>query len=112
MQTQKKQNASQVNLIDIFFYLLNHWYWFVICIVIAMGYAYWKYSQIAFMYRSNVTVVIKDPANTQSTANLASYNNLINKVSVSNEVLTLKSKHLMENVVKVLDVDVDYTYHQ
>ena len=41
-----------------------------------------------------------------------SYNNLINRVSISNEMLTLKSKHLMENVVKALDIDVNYTTHQ
>ena len=111
MQT-RKQNTSQVNLIDIFFYLLNHWYWFVICIVIAMGYAYWKYSKIAFMYRSDAIVVIKDPSSTQSSANLTSYNSLINKVDVSNEILTLKSKRLMDSVVRTIDTDVSYTIRQ
>ena len=39
------QKSNQINLIDILFYLLRNWYWFVLCAGIAVGYAYYKYTQ-------------------------------------------------------------------
>ena len=35
-----KNQGNQVNLVDILLYLLRHWYLFVICIGLAVGYAY------------------------------------------------------------------------
>ena len=58
--------SNQVNIVDIFLYLLRHWYWFIICAAIAIGYAYYKYTQLPFVYRSDAKVIIKNPSNTQS----------------------------------------------
>ena len=60
------------------------------------------------MYRSEATIIIKDPSNTQSTIQLGTYSNLINHVSMSNEILQLQSRELMKDVVRALDADIDY----
>ena len=49
---------DQVNLVDLFFYLLRYWYIFLICIVLAVGYAYYRYEKTPFTYRSDATVLI------------------------------------------------------
>ena len=99
----KNNGEVQVNLVDIFLYLLSYWYWFILCIGIAVGYTYYKYAKTPFTYRSAATVLIKTPSNTQSTANLTRYSTQINTVSMTNEILELKSKHLMTRVVQTLN---------
>ena len=99
---------NSINLVDLFFYLLGHWYWFAICVIIGLGYAYSKYSKQQHMYSSEATVIIKDPSNTQTTIQLGNYSNLINHVSMSNEILQLQSRELMKDVVRALDADIDY----
>ena len=104
---EKKTNAS-VNLVDLFFYLLSHWYLFVICVVLCVGYAYYRYSKMQHVFQSDATIIIKDPSNTQSTVQMGAYSSLINHVSMSNEILQLQSRELMSMVVTTLDADIDY----
>ena len=104
-----EKNNNQVNLVDIFFYLLAHWYWFVACVLICVGYAYYRYAKTQLVYQSDATIIIKDPSNTRTTVQLNTYSNLINHVSMSNEILQLQSKALMTDVVKFLDADINYT---
>ena len=42
----EKNNNSTINLVDLFFYLLSHWYLFVICVAVCVGFAYYRYSKI------------------------------------------------------------------
>ena len=105
---QENKNNNSVNLVDLFFYLLGHWYWFLICVAICVGYAYYSYSKQQHLFRSDATIIIKDPSNTRSTVQLGTYSNLINHVSMSNEILQLQSRALMTEVVRALDADIDY----
>ena len=109
--SQKKSKNEQINLVDLFFYLLNHWYWFLICVAIAVGYAWYKYSKSLLVYQSNVTVVIKDPSNSTRSVRMDNYSNIINSVDMSNEMLQLRSKSMMEEVVRSLDADINYLEH-
>ncbi len=111
MQEKNNNSASQINLADLFFFLLSKWYWFVLCVALCMGYAYYRYAKTPRIWRSDATIIIKDPSNTRSTIRMGEYSNMINHVSMSNEILQLKSKHLMGEVVKALDADVNYTMH-
>ena len=110
MNTSQKKNSrgDQINLVDLFFFLLNHWYWFLLCAALAVGYAWYRYSKSPLLYQSNVTVIIKDPSSSTRTVSMDSYNNLINNVSMSNEMLQLRSKTMMAEVVQSLDADVNY----
>ena len=109
---QQNNNSNQVNVIDLFFYLLPRWYWFFLCIAVCVGFAYWKYARTPMVYRSDATVIIKDPGNSRSTVHMDNYSGLINRVSMSNEILQLQSKQLMSEVVKTLDADINYTVHE
>ena len=101
---------EQINLVDIFYYLLSNWIWFVICILLALCIGYYLYARVPFTYTNKVTAILKDPNGTRS-ARLDAYDNMINAVSVSTEQLQLKSKTLMEEVIKTLNIDVSYTEH-
>jgi hypothetical protein len=101
-------NKNQVNLVDLFFYLLGNWFWFALCVIVCVGFAYYRYSKMPLVYRSDATIIIKDPSNTRSTVQMNAYSQLINGVSMSNEILQLKSRELMRQVVLALDADIDY----
>lgn len=107
MEENRRKQENSVNLVDLFFYLLSYWYWFVLCVLVCAGLAYYKYAKTPFVYRSDATVVIKDPSNTKSTVRMDNYNNLINRTNVSNEILQFQSKQLMQEVVKRLGADVE-----
>ena len=108
VQNKNRKQEEGINLVDLFFYLLSYWYWFVLGVIVCGGFAAYKYATSTLVYRADATIIIKDPSNTTSTARLDSYNNLINKTSVSNEILQFKSKNLMTQVVKRLDANVNY----
>ncbi|MBR7026069.1 MAG: chromosome partitioning protein ParA, partial [Bacteroidales bacterium] len=105
---QDNKNNNRINLVDLFLYLLSHWYWFVLCTAIAVSYTYYKYAQTPFTYRSDATVIIKDPSSAQTTASMTAYSSQINRVNMTNEILQLRSKQLMSQVVLALDADIDY----
>ncbi|MBR1678261.1 MAG: chromosome partitioning protein ParA, partial [Bacteroidales bacterium] len=108
---QKNSRNEQINLVDLFFFLLNHWYWFLICIALAVGYTYFRYSKSRLLYQGNVTVIIKDPSNSTRSVRMDNYSNIINTVSMTNEMLQLRSKSMMSEVVRSLDADVNYLEH-
>ena len=103
-----KDNKNTINLLDLFWYLLFNWYWFGLCIAICVGFAWYRYSKTPNVYRSDATIIIKDPSNTRTSIKMDSYSNLINRVNMSNEILELQSKQLMTEVVRTLDANVSY----
>ena len=107
MQQNSKKNES-VNLLDLFFYLLSKWMWFALFAVICVAAAYAYYSSRSFTYYCSATIAIKDPANKAVSAGLNRYDNLINKVNVTNEIYRFRSHKLMKKVVERTGTDVCY----
>jgi capsular exopolysaccharide family len=110
-QARKVTRNEQVNLVDLFYYLIGNWPWFLLCILITLGVAYYRYARMPYIYRSGVTAIIKNAGDDIRTARLDTYDQMVNKVSVSNEELQLKSITIMSEVVKALDADVNYLDH-
>ena len=106
---KKVTRNEQVNLVDLFYYLLNNWIWFVICVIICLGIAYYRYARITYTYKSSITAILKNQGTETRSARLDTYNDMINAVSVTNEELQLRSVALMSEVVRALDADVYYT---
>lgn len=105
---KKVTRNEQVNLVDLFYYLIGNWYWFLIIILASLVVAYFRYARMPFIYSSSVTAIIKNPGDDIRTVRMEAYDRMINTVSVSNEELQLKSLSLMSEVVKALDADVCY----
>ena len=105
---KKVTRNEQVNLVDLFYYLIGNWYWFLLAILASLVVAYVRYARMPFVYSSTVTAIIKNPNEDIRTVRMETYDRMINTVSVSNEELQLRSVSLMTEVVKALDADVDY----
>ena len=56
----KKQNDS-INILDLFFYLLSKWKWFMLFAVLGVLTAYAIYSATSFTYFASATIAIKNP---------------------------------------------------
>ena len=102
------KSNSGINLLDIFFYLLSKWKWIVLSVAVFLGAAWIYYACQPFVYFSSATVIIKDPSNKTATASLDRYDNLINRVNVSNEILQFRSKKLLREVIRRVHADVNY----
>ena len=107
-QARKITRNEQVNLVDLFYYLVGNWYWFLIVVMALLVVAYVRYARMPFVYSSSVTAIIKNPGDNIRTVRMEAYDRMINTVSVSNEELQLRSMSLMTEVVKALDADVSY----
>lgn len=110
MTYEQEKNSQDINLKDLFFYLLARWQWFLVSMLIFGGLAWLKYARTPFTYFRQATVIIKDPSNKTYTAGLDRYDNYINKVNVANEILQFRSKKLMQEVVRRVHADVSYQY--
>ena len=58
---QGNGNAANqtINLKDLFFFLLRYWYWFVLSVLLCVGFAAYKYLKSDLVFRSNATIIIK-----------------------------------------------------
>ena len=108
--SEPNKNNQEINVKDLFFYLLSKWHWFLLSVIVFGSLAWYKYASTPFVYFRQATVIIKDPSNKTSTAGFDRYENLVNKVNVANEILQFRSKKMMQEVVKRVHADVNYKY--
>ncbi|RZF61692.1 GumC family protein [Sphingobacterium corticibacterium] len=101
------KKEQSINIIDIVKYLLFHWKWFVLSVLVFGAIYYYQYNKSPFIYRSTETVMIKTPTNTPVTARLTR-TNATNSVSVKSEILQLRSKELMETTVQRIGAETNY----
>lgn len=102
----KDQN---LNLLDILFFLISKWKWFLLSVLFFGSLAWVKYASSPFVYFRQATVIIKDPSSKPYTAGgLNRYDNFVNKVNVANELLQFRSKRLMREVVNRIHADISY----
>ena len=106
---QNNSNTSQeLNVMDILLYLLSKWKWFLLSVAVCVGLAWFQYARTPQTFFRSSTVIIKDPSNKTVSAGLDRYDNYINKVNVSNEILQFKSRKLLTEVVTRTRADVSY----
>ena len=88
--------------------MLSKWQWFLLSVLICGGLAWLYYARAPLVYFRSATVIIKDPSNKTSTAGLDRYDNYINRVNVTNEILQFRSKRLIREVVQRLRLNISY----
>lgn len=112
-RSKKGNNASaSMPLSDIFFMTIRHWPWILLSVVLCVGSAYIYLLRTPNVYTRSAEILIKDDSKGQSFgmdefANMGLFQQSSN---IQNEMTNLKSKDLMEEVVKRLGLDINY-YH-
>ena len=108
---RKVNNASAaMPLSDIFFMTIRHWPWILLSVILCVGSAYIYLLRTPNVYTRAAEILIKDDSKGQSFgmdefANMGLFQLSSN---IQNEMTNLKSKDLMEEVVKRLGLDINY----
>ncbi len=108
----RNQTNIMVQVRDIFFLCLAQWKWFVLSLVITLGYAFWYLKSTPKVYTCTASILLKQNDNSSSSAERQLQEMGVDDASPSltNEMLLLTSSPLSKEVVNRLNLDVNY-YH-
>ena len=114
MSEYKTTNSprQEINLRDEAGKYLRYWPWFLVCTILALSIAYIILQYTTPVYSTSATIIIKDGKNSQNSemaaiSELGMFNGM-NSNSIENEIGILKSRRLMEEVVRELDINIVY----
>ena len=107
-----KNTSNEINIREELEKYLRYWPWFLLSLVIGLSFAYFKLRQTTPIYSTTATIIIKDGKNSQNSE-MAAFSELglmggMNSNSIENEIGILRSRRLMESVVKELDINIQY----
>jgi tyrosine-protein kinase Etk/Wzc len=109
----KSEQVEGKDIKTILMQYLQHWYWFLLCSVIAVGIAYFYLRYYAVpQYQVYSTMLIKDDKSGQGLSNADALSDLSTFKSarnIDNETEVLKSKSLMQRVVSELGLSTTYS---
>ena len=100
---------------DIMWLCVSHWWWFVLSLGITMGYAVLKIKKTAPVYQRTISVLIKSEDKTSDISSLVDLGLTQISTNINNEIMLLKSGTVAAEVVRRLNLDVEYiedgTFH-
>ena len=112
MEKQRKlaltEEEKSVNIVDVFMYLIAHWKWYFLSILLFGGCFWYFYCKTPFVYSRVAIVMIKTPTNSRSAMQLYGSNDFMGQINVASEILQFKSKELMRKVIDRLQANVSY----
>ena len=112
MEKQRKlalaEEEKSVNIVDVFMYLIAHWKWYLLSILLFGGCFWYFYCKTPFVYSRVAIVMIKTPTNSRSAMQLYGSNDFMGQINVASEILQFKSKELMRKVIGRLQANVSY----
>ncbi|MDE5789717.1 MAG: polysaccharide biosynthesis tyrosine autokinase [Muribaculaceae bacterium] len=105
---ENKQNS--VPLIEILYATIKKWPWLLLSVIVCCGLGLLYILRTPNTYSQSATLVIKDDdeGGSAATRDLSSIGLFQNNSNLQNEVATLKSPDLMEDVVTSLGLDYSY----
>lgn len=106
----KAASSGSVPILDIIFMTLRHWPWILLSVAVCVGVAYFWLLRTPNVYSRSAEILIKDESkgNSVGADEFANMGLFQSKTNLQNEIYNLKSKDLMEEVVKRLGLDVNY----
>ncbi len=110
---KKNYNIQQeLNILDILKLCLSRWYWFVISIIIFLALAFLYVKRSVPTYSNSAQVLIKENKKARSMAAdvsaVADMGLFASNTNVYNEIVSMSSPRIMQEVVRRLGIDVSY----
>lgn len=112
-QPHIRPQEEEINLREELEKYLHYWPWFVVTVILclALAVAYLKFTTP--VYTSTASIIIKDDDSKSPSSALADFADLglldgLGTNSIENEMGILRSRRMMNSVVKELDLDVQY----
>ena len=109
-QRSKKMagNDPIMQIKEILFLCLSHWWWFVLSLGITMGYTMFKIKKTTPVYLRTASILIKTEDNTGEISALSELGFQQVSTNITNEILSLKSGTVASEIVRRLNLDVEY----
>ncbi len=107
---QAATSTTSVSILDVFFTTIRHWPWILLSVAVFVGAAYIYLLRIPDTYTRAADIMIKDDTKGRTVAAdyFADIGLLQTRTNINNEVINLKAKDLMEEVVRRLNLDQRY----
>lgn len=98
-----------IKLQDIFFLCLRNWKWYALSLLLCLGYARYQVKKSPNIYERSASIMIKgDERSANGIASLQQMGIETVPQDVNNELMAIRSLDVATQVVKRLDLDVDY----
>lgn len=105
---QTGEKTAEVNLLDIFFYLLRFWWLYLLSIGVVLAVALYRNAKQPYVYESSVKIFIKDASQrAMMDADVLRYTRST-RLNMDNERMQLVSRRVMERTVKMANANVFY----
>lgn len=102
----QKNNTAYMKVIDMLTVYASKWYWFLLCLAIALGACYFYLLTTPPIYTRTASILIKNELSSGSGSS-SNMNFMDTHIDVNNELFTLRSSYLAEGVVRRLHLDVN-----
>ena len=100
----QKGNPAYMKVLDTLQLFASKWYWFLLCLAIALGCCYFYLATTPPIYTRNASILIKNDLQSSTTSNMKF---LDSNIDVNNELFTLKSPNIAEGAVRRLHLEVN-----
>lgn len=104
-------NGGTVPIIDIFFRTLHYWPWLLLSLVFCITCGLFYVLRTPSIYTQSASLLVKEDGKGKSTGGVDQFGEFglfSQNTNIQNEIMTLKSPDLMEEVVKRLNLDMNY----
>ncbi|GHV43094.1 sugar transporter [Bacteroidia bacterium] len=111
-QIQFSEEQSGFDLMKWIMLILKHWYLFVLCVLLAMGYAWWQNRKWVPQYRSQGTILIGGQSATRDQTFMRGFGLQQNYAKYDNQSYIIRSHDFIGRVVDSLPhFTVEYVSH-
>lgn len=109
IQTTPNKKETAINIVELY---LSKWKLILLCLLIALGFAYLKIRYSTYEYQANATIKLKQDENSKKLSEISSLQNYgmfsTDFTNVTDEVETIKSRSIISEVVKDLKLNIEY----
>jgi capsular exopolysaccharide synthesis family protein len=103
-----QQKKEEIDIKQVFYVALNHWYLFLIFVVVAMAICFVYNRYAPKVYQTSGTVLIKEKNNEIDPTAIMTTRNFGGAQNIDNEIAIMTSYTLIERVVKKMGIEVTY----
>ena len=109
--TVRQSSSTSITVKDILSLLLRNWYWFLLCMVIALGLGFLKVKKTPPLYQRTASILIKSNDQGSTDQTLRELGVAQTPANLVNEMLMMNTSIIASEIVSRLDLDVGYFQH-
>lgn len=105
----ESKEEKPIDIKAIFYLCLSHWYWFLISVVLALVVATYYLHKTVPVYTRTAKLLVKSDNEGFNVVDFSDVGLMNGKTKIGNELITFRSIDNIEEAVRLLHLDMDYT---